>query len=75
MLRAEPLVYLTKIIQGLVDCCVLEAEPLVNLTKIIQGMVVCYVLWAEPLVYPDQDFPRADGPLCTVSWMQSPWCI
>ena len=52
VLRAELLVYLTKIIQGLVACCVLcglRNEPLMYLANIIQGLVhiVYCVLGAE----------------------------
>ena len=75
VLQAELMVYLTKIIQGLVAgvCvyavyCVLEAELLVYLTKIIQGLVAsvrvcCCVLCVggRTLGVSDQDYPRADG--------------
>ena len=65
VLEAERLVYLTKIIQGLVDgvrvcCCVL-------------------CVGGRALGVSDQDYPRASGwcsrvLLCTVCWRQNPWC-
>ena len=75
VLEAELLVYLIKIIQGLLAgvlfvpvYCVLESELLVFLTKIIQGLVAgvrvcCYVLrvGGRALCVSDQDYPRAGG--------------
>ena len=89
VLEAELLVYLTKIIQGLVPVCmcvavycVLEAELLVYLTKIIQRLVAgvhvcCCVLCVggRSLGVSDQDYLWAGVHVCRVCWRQSFWCI
>ena len=76
VLEAEPLVYLTKIIQGLVADCVLwvGGGALVYLTKIYQGLVACSVQYDKCRAFgvSDQDYPMAIGLQCIVCLGQSP---
>ena len=65
VLEAEPLMYLTMIIQGLVAAVyrVLGAEPLVYLTKITEVRAACCVVFVggRALGVSDQDYQRAGG--------------